>query len=52
MQDIRRKNPAYADPLYRSPPKPAETSTQIIPGEILDADIDSYEQGIKIDFQK
>ena len=27
MQDIRRENPAYADPFYRTPPKLTEICT-------------------------
>ena len=44
MQDIRREKSAYADPFYRPQPKPAETSTQIIPAKILDLDTDPLEQ--------
>ena len=31
MQDIRREKPAYADSIYRPPPKTTEIPTQIIP---------------------
>ena len=30
MQDIKREIPAYADPIYRLPPKPTEIPTQVI----------------------
>ena len=29
-QDIRQEKPAYADPIYRPPPKPVEASTQYL----------------------
>ena len=33
MQEIRRENPAYADPFYRPPSKPNEMPTQINHGK-------------------
>ena len=32
MQDIKRKISAYADPIYRPPPKPTEIPLQVNPG--------------------
>ena len=52
MQDIRRKNPAYADPFYRPPPKLTEIPTQVIPRKIPDSDIDSLEQDIYTHFEE
>ena len=43
MQDIRREIPAYADPVYRPPPKPAEIPTEVTPRKILESDIDALE---------
>ena len=35
IQGFRREIPAYADPIYRSPPKPTEIPTQVTPKTIL-----------------
>ena len=43
IQDIRREKQAYADPIYRPPPKPTEITTHFIPRKTLDLDIDSLE---------
>ena len=52
MQDVRREIQAYADPIYRPPPKPTETPTQAIPKKILDLDIDALEQDINMDLKE
>ena len=52
MQGIRREIPAYADPFYRTPPKPTEITTQVIPRKILDSDIDAVEQDNNMDFEE
>ena len=40
MQDTRREMHAYADPIYRSPPKPTEIPLQEIPRKLMDFDTD------------
>ena len=52
MLDIRREILAYADPIYRPPPKPTEIPTQVMPKKILQSDIDVMEQDINIDFEE
>ena len=52
MLDIRREKPSFADPIYRSPPKPTEIPTQIIPRKTSNLDIDSLEQDSTIDFEE
>ena len=52
MHDIREEIPAYVDPIYRPPPKPSETLTQVIPRKLPDSDIDTLEQDINTDFEE
>ena len=52
MQEIRKEIPDYADPIYKSPPKPTEISTQVTPKKIMNSDIDAFEQDINSDFQR
>ena len=52
MQDIRREILAYADPIYRCPPKPIEILLQGIPREFKDLDTDTLEQEINMDFEE
>ena len=52
MKDIKREKPAYADPIYRPPPKSNEIPTQIIHRKISDLDTDSLEQDINIDVEE
>ena len=47
IQDISREIPAYADPIYRPPPKPTEISLQEIPRKLMDLDTD-----INMDFEE
>ena len=49
---LERKKPAYADPIYRSPPKPTEIPMHLIPKKALDLDINSLEQDIDIYFEE
>ena len=51
MQGIRREIPAYADLIYRPPPKPAEIPTPANPKKIH-SDIDALEQDINMDFEE
>ena len=39
MQDVRRKIPAYADPIYRPPPKQTEIPLKVNPRKHMDSDI-------------
>ena len=41
MHDTRREIPAFADPIYRPPPKPTEISPQVIPRKLMDLGIDA-----------
>ena len=50
--DIRKEKPAYADPMYRPPPKPTEISTEISPRKTSNLATDSLEQDIHIDFEE
>ena len=50
MQDIRGEIPAYADPIYRPPPKPTEIPLQVIPRKPVDSDTDDLEQDINMAF--
>ena len=52
MQDIRREIPAYADPIYRPPPKPTEILTQVTSKKMLESDIDALEQEINTNFEE
>ena len=47
MQDTRREIPAYADPVYRLPPRPTEIPLQEIPRKLTDWDTD-----INMDFEE
>ena len=47
IQNISREIPAYTDPIYRHPPKPAEITLQEIPRKLMDLDTD-----IKMDFKE
>ena len=49
---MRREIPAYAEPLYRPPPKPTEISSEVIPRKIPYSDIDALEQDINMDFEE
>ena len=42
IQDTRREIPAYADPIYRPPPKANETPFQDIPRKLMDLDSDVF----------
>ena len=50
MQDTRKEIPAYADPIYRLPPKPTDIPLQVIPRKIMD--INTLEQDINTDFEE
>ena len=50
MQDTRREISAYADQIYRPPPKPTEIPLQIIPRKIMD--IDTLEKDVNMDFEE
>ena len=52
MQDIRREILAYADPIYRPPPKPNEIPTQVTPKKIPYSDIDTLEEDINTEFEE
>ena len=52
MLDTRREIPAYADPMYRPPPKPTKTPFQEIPRKHMDLGSDALEQGINMDFEE
>ena len=52
MQDTRKDIVAYADPLYRPYPKPAETPLQAFPRKLTDLDIDALEQDINTNFEE
>ena len=47
IQDISREIPAYTDPNYRPPPKPAEIPLQEIPRKLMD-----LHTGINMDFKE
>ena len=51
-QDFRREIPAYADPIYRLPPKPTEIPTQVNPKTILVSGIDKLDHDINTDFEE
>ena len=40
IQDISREISAYADPIYRPPPKPTEIPLQEIPRKLMDLGTD------------
>ena len=40
IQDIRKEIPAYTDPIYSPPPKPAEIPLHEIPRKLMDLDND------------
>ena len=46
IEDTRREIPAYADPIYRPPPKPTEMPLQEIPRRLKDLDTE-----INMDFE-
>ena len=50
MQDIRRVEPAYADPVCRPPPKPTQIPTQIIFRKASDQDTWLIRKGHKYTF--
>ena len=52
MQDVRREIAAYADPIYRPPPKPTEIPLHIIPRKLIDSEIDTMEQDINTNFEE
>ena len=52
MQDTRGKIPAYADPIYRHPPKPTEIPLQVFPRKLMALNIDTLEQDINKDFEE
>ena len=52
MQDIRREIPAYADAIYRLPPKPTEIPLWVIPRKLIESDIDVLEPDINMDFEE
>ena len=52
MQDVRREIPAYADPIYRPPPRPSEILLRVIPRKLMDSDIDAFEHDINMDFEE
>ena len=51
IQGIREKL-AYAEPIYRPPPKPKDISMHLTPRKTSDLDIDSWEQDINIDLKQ
>ena len=52
MQDVRREIPAYADPIYRPPPKPTEMPLQVTPRKLMDSDSNILEQDINMDVEE
>ena len=44
VQDTRREIPAYAEPIFRPPPKPMEIPLQVIPRKHVDSDFDTLEK--------
>ena len=52
MQDIKREIQAYADPFYRTPPKPTKIPTQVVPQKIPDSDIDALKQDVNTNFEE
>ena len=52
MQDFRKEIPAYADPIYRHPPKPTEIPKQVISKKITKSDLDALEQNINMVFEE
>ena len=52
MQDTRREIQAYADSIYRPPPKPTEIPLQVIPRKVINLGIYALEQDINMDLMK
>ena len=47
MQDTKREIPAYANAIYRPPPKPTRIASLEIPRKLMDLDTD-----INMDFEE
>ena len=52
MQDFKREIPAYANPVYRLPPKLTAISTQVTQKTIPESNIDTLEHKINTNFEE